>query len=100
MKHWICVPVKPFAYGKSRLATVFSDEERFQLNYALLSHTLQVISKSGWKKNVLVVSKGSEALELAESFSFHALLENPPFGLNRSLRKAIKFPIITGCRKY
>ncbi len=90
MTHWVCVPVKPFEYGKSRLATLISNEERYQLNRALLTQTLSVISKSSWNQHVIVVSKGLEALEIAKTFHFECYLENPPFGLNRSLRKVVK----------
>jgi len=90
MSHWVCVPVKPFIYGKSRLAGMISDDERYQLNRALLSHTLQIISRSMWHKYVLVISKGEEALDMAKAFGFNAVIEHPPFGLNRSLQTVSK----------
>jgi len=90
MSHWICVPVKPFTYGKSRLAGMISDEKRYQLNRALLSHTLQIIQESHWKDNAVVISKGEEALEMAAALGCKTVVENPPFGLNRSLRTVSK----------
>ncbi len=90
MSHWICVPVKPFTYGKSRLAGMISDEKRYQLNRALLSHTLHIVQNSRWKCNVIVISKGEEALEIAVSMGYKTIVEEPPFGLNRSLRTVTK----------
>jgi len=90
MNHWICVPVKPFSYGKSRLADMISDQQRYQLNRALFSHTLQKIQSSQWKENAVVISKGEEALDIAASQGIKTIVENPPFGLNRSLRTVSK----------
>jgi 2-phospho-L-lactate guanylyltransferase len=90
MSHWICVPVKPFEYGKSRLAELLSIEERIKLNRALFSHTLTIIHQSKWLNHGIVISKGSEALQIAEGFGFSTMVENPPYGLNRSLRKVLR----------
>ena len=90
MSHWVCVPVKPFVYGKSRLAGMISTDDRYQLNKALLSHTLQTICNSQWKEHAVVISKGEEALEMAKALGIRTLVENPPFGLNRSLRTVSK----------
>jgi 2-phospho-L-lactate guanylyltransferase len=94
MSHWICVPVKPFEYGKSRLAELLSIEERIGLNRALFSHTLSAIQQSKWSDNGIVISKGSEALQIARRFGFSTIVENPPYGLNRSLRKVIRDSIL------
>ena len=82
--------MKPFEYGKSRLASLISDEERYRLNRALLTQTLSVISKCNFNQHVIVISKGQEALTIAQANNFECLQEYPPFGLNRSLRKVVK----------
>ncbi len=94
MSHWICVPIKPFEYGKSRLEELLTFEQRIRLNRALFSHTLKAIQQSKWSNNGIVISKGSEALQIARRFGFLTIIENPPYGLNRSLRKVIKESIL------
>jgi 2-phospho-L-lactate guanylyltransferase len=94
MNHWICVPVKPFEYGKSRLAELLSEEERIKLNRALLEHILATIQQTHWKENKIVISKGTEALEIARNYGFFTITENPPYGLNRSIRKVLNSPFL------
>jgi 2-phospho-L-lactate guanylyltransferase len=43
-----------------------------------------------WKEFAVVISKGEEALDMARALGLRTLTENPPFGLNRSLRTVSK----------
>jgi 2-phospho-L-lactate guanylyltransferase len=94
MSHWICVPVKPFEFGKSRLAELLSIEERIKLNRALFTHMVVSIQQSKWSNFGIVISKGNEALQIARRFGFSTIVENPPYGLNRSIKKVIENPIL------
>ncbi|MCB0115824.1 MAG: hypothetical protein KDD84_17105, partial [Caldilineaceae bacterium] len=44
MRLWLIVPVKPFTLGKSRLAPMFSLEERTALARSLLLQTLKTVA--------------------------------------------------------
>jgi 2-phospho-L-lactate/phosphoenolpyruvate guanylyltransferase len=43
MTLWAIVPVKPLGRGKSRLASVLSQQERADLNRHLLAHTVDTL---------------------------------------------------------
>ena len=45
MTLWAIVPVKPLRYGKSRLAGTLTEDQRTELNRALLQHTLETLSE-------------------------------------------------------
>ncbi len=88
MTHWLVIPIKPFEYGKSRLAGVLHPEARVSLNRRLLQHTIEAILKSDWK-NVAVISKEKEALGIANQAGFRFIKETPPFGLNRAMKHMV-----------
>ena len=72
---WIIVPVKPFNEGKSRLAACISPQQRHALNRELLTRTLAAINKAKIDAQIVVVSRDSNALTLAEQAGSHALTE-------------------------
>ena len=72
---WAVVPVKPFSEGKSRLAGYVSPQKRRALNRELLTRTLAAINKAHIAAQIVVVSRDSNALTLAEQAGSHALTE-------------------------
>ncbi len=88
MSLWVIVPVKPLPLGKSRLASVLSDEERVVLNRCLLVHTLETLKRSAGIERVLVVSRDPQALSLARDYGAHTVLEHGAPQLNVALTRA------------
>ena len=72
---WIIVPVKPFNEGKSRLAACIPPQQRRALNRELLIRTLAAINQAHIDAQILVVSRDSNALTVAERAGSHALAE-------------------------
>ena len=75
MSLWTIVPVKPFNEGKSRLAACISPQQRHALNRELLTRTLAAINMAHIDAQIVVVSRDSNALTLAEQAGSHALTE-------------------------
>ena len=75
MSLWTIIPVKPFNEGKSRLAACISPQQRRALNRELLTRTLAAINKAQIDAQIVVVSRDSNALTLAEQAGSHALTE-------------------------
>ncbi|MDD5370527.1 MAG: 2-phospho-L-lactate guanylyltransferase [Anaerolineaceae bacterium] len=88
MSLWAIVPVKPLRRGKSRLAGVLTEEERTQLNFSMLSHTLKVLASVPEIYHTLVVSRDPAALALARDHGAKTLLEDGNPHLNTALRRA------------
>ncbi len=72
---WIIVPVKPFSEGKSRLAACISPQQRRALNRELLTRTLAAINQAHLDAEILVVSRDTNALAMAERAGCHTLTE-------------------------
>ena len=72
---WIIVPVKPFNEGKSRLAACIPPQQRRALNRELLTRTLAAINQTHLDAQILVVSRDTNALAIAERAGSHALTE-------------------------
>ncbi len=88
MTIWAIVPVKPLRRGKSRLAGVFSDDERADLNKFLLEHTINTLKVIPEIEHVLVVSRDQGALTLAREMGARTVLENGSPHLNVALARA------------
>ncbi len=88
MSLWAIIPVKPLRRGKSRLASVLSEDERALLNYTMLSNTLKVLAEVPEVTERLVVSRDPAALALAREFGARTLQEDGNPGLNTALRRA------------
>ncbi len=88
MSLWAIVPVKPLRWGKSRLSGVLSEEERTQLNFFLLSHTLSILTMVPKIDHVLVVSRDPAALALAREHGAKTVQEDGHPHLNTALRRA------------
>jgi len=88
MTIWAIVPVKPLRRGKSRLADVFSEEERTDLNRYLLENTVSTLKNIPEIEHVLVVSRDQAALALARDLGARTVLENGAPHLNVALERA------------
>jgi 2-phospho-L-lactate/phosphoenolpyruvate guanylyltransferase len=88
MTLWAIVPVKPLRYGKSRLAGTLTEDQRTELNRALLQHTLETLSEIEEVDGVLVVSRDPHALTIARSHGARTVQENGQPQLNTALKRA------------
>ncbi|MBC8508429.1 MAG: 2-phospho-L-lactate guanylyltransferase [Chloroflexi bacterium] len=88
MTIWAIVPVKPLRRGKSRLAGVFSEDERAELNRHLLENTVRTLKTISEIEHVLVVSRDQSALALARDLGARTVLENGAPHLNVALERA------------
>jgi 2-phospho-L-lactate guanylyltransferase len=75
MSIWAIVPTKPFESGKARLGGVLSDPERARLNRRFFEKTLRTVLDVLPANRVLVVSKSSEAREMARALGAHTNVE-------------------------
>jgi len=88
MTLWAIVPVKPLRRGKSRLAGALSEDERTELNQALLKHTIETLSHLKEIEQVLVVSRDPHALTVARNHGARTVLEDGQPQLNTALKRA------------
>lgn len=88
MTIWAIIPVKPLRRGKSRLAGMLSEDERTQLNHALLEHTLNTLSTLKEITKVLVISRDPLALNLARQYDARTVQEEGTPHLNAALQRA------------
>jgi 2-phospho-L-lactate guanylyltransferase len=88
MAYWAIVPVKPLRRGKSRLARVLSQDERYELNRSLLSHTLKTLADTPSIEHTLVVSRDPAAISLARGLGARTLLEDGNPELNLAITRA------------
>ena len=88
MTLWAIVPVKPLRHGKSRLAGTLTEDQRTELNRALLQHTLETLSELKEVDGVLVVSRDPHALTVARSHGARTVQENGQSQLNTALKRA------------
>jgi 2-phospho-L-lactate guanylyltransferase len=88
MTLWAIVPVKPLRRGKSRLAGTLTEDERTELNRALLHHTLETLSGLKEVDKVLVVSRDPNALTIAREHGARTVQEDGQPHLNTALQRA------------
>ncbi|MDH5508210.1 MAG: 2-phospho-L-lactate guanylyltransferase [Anaerolineae bacterium] len=88
MTLWAIVPVKPLRRGKSRLASVLSEDERTELNRQLLANTLDTLTQLSEIEQVLVISRDPEALALAREHGARTVREAGAPKLNAALTRA------------
>ena len=88
MTLWAIVPVKPLRRGKSRLAGTLTEDERTELNRALLQHTLETLSELKDLEQVLVVSRDPNALTIARNHGARTVQEDGQPELNTALKRA------------
>jgi 2-phospho-L-lactate guanylyltransferase len=88
MTLWAIVPVKPLRRGKSRLAGTLSEDERTELNRALLQNTLKTFSDLREVEEVLVISRDPQALAIARQSGARTVREDGQPELNTALKRA------------
>src|SRR5215510_14441593 len=88
MTLWAIVPVKPLRSGKSRLAGTLTEDQRTELNRALLQHTLETLSELKEVDGVLVVSRDPSALTIARNHGARTVQEDGQPHLNTALKRA------------
>jgi 2-phospho-L-lactate guanylyltransferase len=88
MTMWAIVPVKPLRRGKSRLASVLTQDERADLNRRLLAHTLEALTAIPELEHVLVISRDQAALALAREYGARTVQESGTPQLNVALARA------------
>lgn len=88
MTIWAIVPVKPLRRGKSRLAGTLSEDERAELNQALLQHTLSTLTDIKELEQVLVISRDPHALTVARQYGARTVREDGQPELNTALTRA------------
>ncbi|HMR98195.1 MAG TPA: 2-phospho-L-lactate guanylyltransferase [Anaerolineales bacterium] len=88
MTLWAIVPVKPLRRGKSRLAGTLNENERTELNRALLQHSLETLSGVAGVNEVLVVSRDPNALAIAREHGARTVQEDGAPHLNTALKRA------------
>lgn len=88
MTIWAIVPVKPLRRGKSRLAGMLSEDERAELNQALLQHTLSTLTDIKELEQVLVISRDPHALTVARQHGARTVREDGQPELNTALTRA------------
>lgn len=93
MTLWAIVPVKPLRRGKSRLASVLSEDDRAILNRRLLKHTIETLKNMEEIADILVVSRDTEALAIARECKARTLLEDGAPHLNVALERATQVAI-------
>lgn len=87
MSLWAIVPIKPLRRGKSRLASVLSDEDREQLNQTLLIRTIQCLKEIEKIDQILIVSYDPTALTLSRDYGVKTIQESRKTNINKALRK-------------
>jgi 2-phospho-L-lactate guanylyltransferase len=88
MTIWAIVPVKPLRRGKSRLAGALSEDERAELNQALLQRTLNTLKDIKELEQVLVISRDPHALAVARQYGARTVREDGQPELNTALARA------------
>ncbi|MFH1636535.1 MAG: 2-phospho-L-lactate guanylyltransferase [Chloroflexota bacterium] len=88
MTLWAIVPVKPLGLSRSRLAGIFTQEERTDLNRHLLRNTLNTLAKVPEIEHVLVVSRDQAVLSLAREMGARTVQENGDPDINVALTRA------------
>ena len=88
MGTWAVVPVNNLKTGKSRLATVLSQEERESLSRYLLIRTLQVLAHAPDIERTLVVSRDATVMQLAYQYGAYTVKERCVSDLNKALHQA------------
>ena len=88
MTLWAIVPVKPLRHGKSRLAGALNEDQRTELNKALLQHTLETLAELKDVDGVLVISRDPHALKVAHGLGARTVQETGQPQLNTALKRA------------
>jgi 2-phospho-L-lactate/phosphoenolpyruvate guanylyltransferase len=86
----VIIPVKPFAQAKQRLSPALNAIQRAQLAERMFRHVLRVSAAVFNAGNLLVVSRSSDVLAIAQAHGAPGLLEEGPCELNSALSHAAR----------
>lgn len=81
----IVIPVKCPSKGKSRLSSVMTAEQRFDLNWWLINSTFDQVASLLELARVYVVSESDDVLRAAKARGFESCRESPSTGLNAAI---------------
>lgn len=93
MSLWAILPVKPLNQGKTRLAGVLSEDERFVLNTTMLGNTLNALQQAKGVDQILVVSRDPEVLSVSRNFGVRTLQEESHSNLNHAVTLGVRFAV-------
>jgi 2-phospho-L-lactate guanylyltransferase len=88
MNIWIIIPTKPFDEGKTRLASVLSNSERFRLNREYFERTFRMATDVCPVSRMVVASRSKEARAIAHRSGAQSIAEGEKDGLNETLARA------------
>ena len=88
MTIWAIVPVKPLRRGKSRLASMLTEDQRTRLNRYLLEHVLTILKEVTEIDHTLVVSRDPAALALTREMGGRTVLEDGAPQFNTAIKRA------------
>jgi 2-phospho-L-lactate guanylyltransferase len=94
---WLIVPAKPFGEGKSRLASVLSEEMRATLSQRWLTHLLDIANTWGNFMGIAVISRDAAVLALAQTMGALPIHEASE-GLNVALTQASRVAVEAGAQ--
>jgi 2-phospho-L-lactate guanylyltransferase len=93
MSLWAIVPVKSLKQGKTRLAEVLSEDERYVLNTTMLGNMLNSLQLTHSIDQILVISRDPWVLSISHDFGAQTLHEELPSNLNSAVTLAVNFAI-------
>jgi len=91
MKTYAIVPVHEFSVGKTRLGRALRKKERAELSLAMMSDVLDALCRSRELERVVLVTRDADATCAALMRGAMVLWEGHSHGLNRAVRRGIRF---------
>jgi len=88
MSLWAIIPVKPLKNAKSRLSSILTPDQRYELAQAMFRHVLDVVSTVQHVTGVVVISRDTKALSIARDMGAKTIQEGTSSDLNPALLRA------------
>ena len=95
----IVVPVRSLRDGKTRLSSVLSKSDRYELSQRLLINTLSIATSVVGLSSVVVVSRCKDANDIVRSWGVRYLFEVTKGGLNPALSWASQIVSYRGIKR-
>lgn len=95
----IIIPVKPFAEAKQRLAPVLTRRQRATLAERMFQHVFATALRLADAPGLIVITRATEILALAEAKSAVGLMESGAGDLNSALAQASDLARASGASK-
>ncbi|HEX3666304.1 MAG TPA: 2-phospho-L-lactate guanylyltransferase [Rhizomicrobium sp.] len=99
MDQRVILPVKPFGEAKQRLASAMTASARANLAKEMFRHVLATAGAFAAPATIIVISRGSEVLDLARTYGATPLMEQMSSELNGALRQAAEFARARGASR-